>query len=49
MRILHYCLGFPPFRTGGMTKYCMDLMNEQNKAGHEVALLWPGTYKNTSK
>lgn len=42
MRIIHYSLGFPPFRTGGMTKYCMDLMAEQVRQGHEVGLLWPG-------
>lgn len=42
MRIIHYSLGFPPFRTGGMTKYCMDLMAEQVRQGHDVGLLWPG-------
>ncbi len=45
MRILHYSLGFPPYRTGGLTKFCMDLMNEQTKEGNEVALLWPGRIK----
>ena len=42
MNILHYSLGFPPFRRGGMTQYCLDLMIEQAKEGHQVALLWPG-------
>lgn len=42
MKILHYALGFPPYRTGGLTKYCMDLMLTQVEQGHEVALLWPG-------
>lgn len=42
MRIIHYSLGFPPYRTGGMTKYCLDIMEEQIKAGHDVAMLWPG-------
>ena len=42
MNILHYSLGLPPFRRGGMTQYCLDLMFEQAKAGHHVALLWPG-------
>lgn len=42
MNILHYSLGFPPFRTGGMTKYCMDIMKSQIKQGHKVILLWPG-------
>lgn len=42
MRVLHYSLGFPPYRSGGLTKFCMDLMREQVKEGHEVALLWPG-------
>lgn len=42
MRILHYALGFPPYRTGGLTKFCMDMMQQQKKLGHEVALIWPG-------
>lgn len=42
MKILHYALGFPPYRTGGLTKYCMDLMVGQKEQGHELALLWPG-------
>ncbi|MDD2980784.1 MAG: glycosyltransferase [Hespellia sp.] len=42
MRILHYALGFPPYRTGGLTKYCMDLMIEQKQQGHDVGMLWPG-------
>ncbi|MBS6180965.1 MAG: glycosyltransferase [Erysipelotrichaceae bacterium] len=44
MKILHYSLGFPPFRSGGMTKYCIDLMIEQKESGNEVGLLWPGAY-----
>lgn len=42
MNILHYALGFPPYRTGGLTTFCMDLMQQQAKDGHRVALLWPG-------
>lgn len=42
MKVLHYSLGFPPFRSGGLTKYCTDLMLSQKERGHEVALLWPG-------
>ena len=42
MKILHYALGFPPYRTGGLTKYCTDLMLTQKEQGHQVALLWPG-------
>lgn len=42
MRILHYSLGFPPYRSGGLTAFCIDLMNQQNKEGHDVSLLWPG-------
>ena len=48
MRILHYSLGFPPYRTGGLTKFCVDLMEEQKKEGNEVALLWPGRIQLTS-
>lgn len=42
MKILHYALGFPPYRTGGLTKYCTDLMLTQIEDGHQVGLLWPG-------
>ena len=29
MTILHYFLGFPPIRSGGLTRYAIDLMKEQ--------------------
>ncbi|MDG2945452.1 glycosyltransferase [Bisgaard Taxon 10/6] len=41
MRILHYTLGFQPYRTGGLVKYSTDLMNEQVKQGHRVFALSP--------
>ena len=44
MRILHYSLGFSPYRSGGMTRYVEDLMEVQKK-DHEVGLLWPGRMK----
>ena len=43
MNILHYSLGFPPYRSGGLTKFCMDLMHQQIRDGHQVSLLWPGS------
>lgn len=48
MKILHYILGFPPYRTGGMTKYAFDLMKSQVNDGHEVMALWPGEIKSYS-
>lgn len=42
MKILHYFLGFPPYRSGGLTKYSMDLMVAQVQRGHTVMALWPG-------
>ena len=44
MKILHVSQGLPPFRVGGLTRYCTDLMAEQKKQGHEVALLYPGRF-----
>lgn len=41
MRILHYTLGLPPFRSGGLTRYASDLMEEQTKH-NEVFHLYPG-------
>lgn len=48
MKILHYFLGFPPYRTGGLTKYAFDLMKSQVTDGHEVLALWPGQIKSYS-
>ena len=49
MNILHYALGFPPYRTGGLTKFCVDLMVQQAKRGNNVALLWPGKMRAIDK
>ena len=49
MRILHYSLGFPPYRSGGLTKFCLDLMIEQQILGYDVALLWPGQMRIVDK
>ena len=48
MKILHYFLGFPPYRTGGLTKYAFDLAKSQVIDGHEVLTLWPGQIKSYS-
>lgn len=45
MNILHYFLGFPPYRSGGLTKYCVDLMQAQLKDENIVSALWPGQMK----
>ena len=44
MRILHYTLGVPPYRSGGLTKYATDLMSAQSACGDMVSLLYPGDY-----
>jgi glycosyltransferase involved in cell wall biosynthesis len=41
MRILHYTLGLPPVRSGGLTKYAVDIMAEQTK-DNVVIHLYPG-------
>lgn len=43
MRILHFTLGLPPYRSGGLTKYATDLMINQS-IENEVSLLYPGGY-----
>ena len=48
MKILHYSLGLPPFRSGGLTKYSMDLINQQAKLGADISLLYPGSIINNS-
>ncbi len=42
MRILHYILGFPPHRTGGLTKYALGLVSSEKALGHDVTILYPG-------
>lgn len=42
MTILHYTLGFSPYRSGGLVKYAMDLMLAQNRLGCSVIALYPG-------
>jgi len=45
MRILHYSLGFPPSRTGGLVKYSVDLAKEQSQKNNQVFFLYPGNIK----
>lgn len=44
MKILHYTLGLPPYRSGGLTKYATDLMKIQVLQNNDVFLLFPGYY-----
>jgi glycosyltransferase involved in cell wall biosynthesis len=44
MKILHYSLGLPPYRSGGLTKYATDLVQSQKSKGDTVSLLFPGDY-----
>ena len=48
MHIVHYSLGFPPYRRGGMTEYCIDLALQQVKE-NKVYLLWPGQINSYKK
>ena len=48
MKILHYSLGLPPYRSGGLTNVSLSLMEEQSKT-NDVFLLWPGNHKYITK
>lgn len=48
MRILHYTLGFQPYRSGGLVRYVADLMLAQASMGHNVFALYPGSVSLTS-
>lgn len=41
MMFLHYFLGFPPMRSGGLTRYAVDLMKVQNSLGYDVSAVYP--------
>lgn len=49
MKIVHFALGFPPYRTGGMIKYCLDLAGEEARQGNTVLMLWPGKITNLGR
>lgn len=49
MTILHYFLGFPPMRSGGLTRYSVDLMKEQRTLGHEIVAVYPKMCLQNSK
>lgn len=49
MKILHYALGFPPERSGGLVKYSLSLITEQINSGHDVKLVYPGRFKITKR
>lgn len=42
LSILHYTLGFSPYRSGGLAKYAKDLMLAQQNLGYSVVALYPG-------
>ena len=44
MKILHYILGFPPMRSGGLTQYAIDLMRTQKDLLHDVYAVYPGNF-----
>lgn len=44
MKVLHYILGFPPHRSGGLTKYAIDLITSEKSMGHDVYAIWPGNF-----
>lgn len=43
MRIIHYTIGLPPQRSGGLTKYSIDLIKEQQLT-EEVFIMYPSGY-----
>lgn len=42
MRILHVSMGNPKQHTGGLNRYCREVMAEEVDLGHDVLLLYPG-------
>ena len=48
MQILHYTLGFQPYRSGGLVSYVADLMLAQSSMGHNVFALYPGSVSITA-
>ena len=49
MNIVHFILGFPPQRSGGLTKYAIGLANAEKSLGHNVFIMYPGNFSFFSK
>ncbi len=45
MRVLHYSLGLPPYRSGGLTRYSTDLIKAQSEVEENISLLFPGDFR----
>lgn len=45
MNVAHYFLGFPPYRTGGLTTYAYNLAVNQAERGDKVFCIWQGKCK----
>ena len=43
MKILHVTLGNPESRRGGLNRYCREIMSSQEKMGHDVYVIYPGS------
>lgn len=49
INVLHYTLGLPPFRTGGLTKYATDLISCEQNLNVITHLFYPGRLTNDKK
>lgn len=50
MKVLHYMMGIPPVRGGGLIRYATDLMKAEQEKGLQVILLIPGKIpRNTTR
>ena len=45
MVVVHYIMGIPPLRGGGLIKYAIDLAEAQNKFGYKAFILYAGEIK----
>lgn len=41
LNILHYSIGVPPFRAGGLPRYTLDIARAELQIGHQVSILYP--------
>ncbi len=44
MVILHYLMGLPPVRGGGLVHYVLDLAKAQKEMGHSVFYWFPAVF-----
>ena len=49
MKVIHFLLGMPPLRKGGLPKYALSLIACQQKMGYDIEIVVPGPFDKSGR